>query len=634
MRLHLKISLWTIAILLVVGGISLIALYSLQRRAAIEQFEHMARLLTETILNSLEITMVHNNQQEMREIIGLIKREEMIREVTIYKRGGEVWASSDQKRAVSAREADSLAGVIAERRSLAFEDHGSQEMVVLTPVMNKPVCAPCHAADPPVLGAISVSLRTEQIAQQLRRSTQLLAALVGFAFLFALGMLNLLLGRFVLDPLSTLAGTVRQIAGGQYHARTEVRRDDELGTLARSVNEMAERIEHSTAALNTQIGDLTQRLTSLGIFGRALTEAADLSVAMQEMAQGLAGVLRADLAAIYLHEEGRLRLVHRWGEASLPEWIEVSDTTVGAALVRRRVVQSSSLDRAVAAPPGVEVALAAPLLSKDRRLGVLLVGRDAAWPFSDADASLLATLSDQLAIAMENVRLFQEVRAKEAARGELLSKIITAHEDERRRIARELHDEVSQSLTGVMISITAAEGMRDPDALRKKLDDLYASAEATLAEVGKIVHDLRPTALDDLGLVSAVRLQARNLLEASGVRLTFEAAGFGHRRLPQAVEATAFRVAQEALTNIARHARASAATVSLRLREGILTVLVEDNGVGFDPAQTSRMGRRVGILGMEERASLIGGRLRIHSQPGQGTRVELTVPVEEMGYRV
>jgi len=524
MRLHLKISLWTIAILIVVGGISLFSLYSVQRRAAIEQFEHMAGTLTETILNSLEITMAHNNQEEIREIIGLIKREQMIRDVTIFTRAGKVWASTDRHGDMPAREAETLAGVIAERRPLTVEDDGNRELVVMTPVMNKPACGPCHTADPPVLGAISVSLRTAQITEQLRRSTQLLAALVGFAFLFALGMLNLLLGRFVLDPLSTLAGTVRQIAGGQYHARTEVRRDDELGTLARSVNEMAGRIEHSTAALNTQIGDLTQRLTSLGIFGRALTEAADLSVAMQEMTRGLAGVLRADLAAIYLCEEDRLHLVQRWGDGALPEWIEVADGTVGAALVQRRVVQSPSPDHAVAPPAGMEVVLAAPLLSKDRRLGVLVVGRDTAWPFGDADASLLATLSDQLAIVMENVRLFQEVRAKEAARGELLSKIITAHEDERRRIARELHDEVSQSLTVLMISITAAEGMRDPDALRKKLDSLYASAEATLAEVGKIVHDLRPTALDDLGLVSAVRLHARNLLEASGVRLAFDAA--------------------------------------------------------------------------------------------------------------
>jgi signal transduction histidine kinase len=630
MRLHLKISLWTVAILLVVGGISIYALYSFQRRAAITQFEHMAQTLTETILNSLEITMIHNNQEEMREIIRLIKREEMIRDVTIYARDGRVWASTDRQGAVPDGEAETLAGVIAERRALAVDRGHTGELVVITPVANKTDCRPCHAADPAVLGAVSVALQTAPVTDQLRRSAQWLAALVGFSFLFALGMLNLLLGRFVLDPLATLAGTVRQIAGGQYHARTEVRRDDELGSLAQSVNEMAGRIEQTTAALNTQIGDLTQRLTSLGIFGRELTDASDLSVAMDAMTRGLPGVLQADLAAIYLWENGRLRLVHQSDATPLPEWIEVADATVGAAVEQRRAVQSPVPDHHITRPGRLETVLAVPVQAKERRLGLLLVARRTAWPFAEADVSLLAAMADQLATSMENVRLFQEVRAKEAARGDLLSKLITAQEDERRRIARELHDEVSQSLTSLMMNLTAVEAVRGSAALRERLHRIYASAEATLNEVGKIIHDLRPTTLDDLGLVSAVRVHARNLLGTAGVKLTFETSGFGHRRLPPAVEATAFRVAQEAITNVARHARASAAAVSLRLQDGTLTLLVEDNGTGFDPDQTlaRRDGRGAGLLGMQERAALIGGALEVESRPGRGTRVRLNVPVE------
>src|SRR3972149_12098257 len=127
MRLHLKIALWPTAILIVVGGISLFSLYSVQRRAAIEQFEHMAGTLTETILNSLEITMAHNNQEEIREIIGLIKREQMIRDVTIFTRAGKVWASTDRHGDMPAREAETLAGVIAERRPLTVEDDGNRE---------------------------------------------------------------------------------------------------------------------------------------------------------------------------------------------------------------------------------------------------------------------------------------------------------------------------------------------------------------------------------------------------------------------------------------------------------------------------------------------------------------------------
>jgi two-component system sensor histidine kinase UhpB len=184
-----------------------------------------------------------------------------------------------------------------------------------------------------------------------------------------------------------------------------------------------------------------------------------------------------------------------------------------------------------------------------------------------------------------------------------------------------------------MIRLTAAQEAAGAGELRARLEAIYASAEATLDEVGKLIADLRPTALDDLGLVPAVRMHARNLLEAAGVRLAFEAHGFGQRRLPAAVEATAFRVAQEAITNIARHARARAAAVSLRLQDGTLTVVVEDDGVGFDPAGALRPGPGggAGLLGMRERATLIGGDLEIAARPGAGTRVRLTVPVERRG---
>ncbi|MDR7483994.1 MAG: histidine kinase [Armatimonadota bacterium] len=627
MRLHLKISLVTVAILLAVGGMSVYALYAFQRRAAMEQFEHMAQTLTTTILNSLEITMVRNNQEEMREIIRLIQREAMISDVTIYRRTGAVWASGERALPPTGRVADAVACAIANCRQVTIETE-AHDLVVITPVENKPACGACHATAPRVLGAIGVSLRMEPIVGRLRRSAALLAALVGFALLFALGMLNLLLGRFVLDPLASLVATVQQVAGGAYQARAPVRRRDELGALARSINEMAERIEHYTAALSTQIGDLTRRLISLGIFGRALTEASDLPAALEEMAHGLRDVLRADVVGVYLADDRGFRLAHRSGEGPLPEAVSPDEGVIGAAAAQDRPVQvpGGVLEGGNGVPRAV---LAASLRSKEGVLGVLAAARRASWPFADADGGLMANLAGQMAIYMENVRLFQEVREKEANRAELLSKLITAHEDERRRIARELHDEVSQSLTGLMMAITAAESLPS-DALRSRLAAIYATAEATLEEVRKIIHDLRPTMLDDLGLVSAVRVCARNLLEASGIRLTFDASGFGTRRLPAAVESTVFRVAQEAITNIARHARASAAVVVLRLSEGVLVLAVEDNGVGFDPGQVlgGREGRGVGLLGMQERAALVGGRLAIESSPGGGTRIRLTVPLE------
>ncbi|MDR7487165.1 MAG: hypothetical protein QN187_17805, partial [Armatimonadota bacterium] len=122
MRLHLKISLWTIGILLVVGGVAIYALNAFQRRAAHGQIQHMAQLLTSTILNSLEITMIHNNQEEMREIIRLVKREETLRDVTIYSRNGSVWVTAGPDRIVRSCEAEALHQAIATRRSVTVED--------------------------------------------------------------------------------------------------------------------------------------------------------------------------------------------------------------------------------------------------------------------------------------------------------------------------------------------------------------------------------------------------------------------------------------------------------------------------------------------------------------------------------
>lgn len=259
----------------------------------------------------------------------------------------------------------------------------------------------------------------------------------------------------------------------------------------------------------------------------------------------------------------------------------------------------------------------------------MVVARVEDRPFERPDLVLLQTVATQLAIAIENVRLFGECREKEQLRGKLLSRLISAHEDERFRIARELHDEVSQSLTGLMMRLNAAEEALPSEQAAPVLAGIRGVAEATLEEVRKIVFDLRPTLLDDLGLIPAVRHYAKNLLEPAGVQVRFQAQGFGQQRLPAAIETTVFRIAQEAVTNIARHAHARTATVSLERVGEVVRLTVTDDGVGFDAGEARRdpERRRLGIIGMEERVSLLGGRLRITSQTAQGTAVWMELPV-------
>jgi len=628
-RLHLKITLWIVIIFLGVGGTSIYALLLFQRAAGLQQFETMAQTLTETILHSLTTTMVNNNPTEMREIIRHIERAPMIERVAIYGIDSRVWASSDPGEVGAVRPSSLLAQVIATGTPRTEELPGAKELVVLTPIPNRAECQSCHSSDPRILGATVVSLGTDRVESHLRSSARLLTGLVGFTFLLALGTLSVLLGRFVLDPLSDIVSTVRRISRGDYGARSAVQTSDELGMLASAFNDMSGRIERFTRQQSEQIEDLTRRLSTLTIFSQSLAEGVELGDALCEAASVFREIVRADACGIYRLDAGQVVLMAAAGETAL-----LADR--GAQTVRR----AAALGQPVSYPGGpAEVqeaaltgaGLAVPVRTKERTFGGLLVARSDSAGFEATDLTLFVTVAGHLATALENLRLYNEVKDKERLRGELLSRLIHAHEEERFRIARELHDQVSQSLTGLTMSLTAVEeaGAADADRVRAAITSVRGVAEGTLEEVRKIIFDLRPTLLDDLGLIPAVRHYAKTLLEAQGMEVRFQATGFGQRRLPSAVETTVFRVAQEAITNVARHSHARVVAISVTLPDGVVRLQVGDDGVGFDAtvllASSGR--RRLGIAGMEERVTLLGGRLEICSGIGEGTVVTMIVPV-------
>ncbi|WP_242352490.1 MULTISPECIES: sensor histidine kinase [Anaeromyxobacter] len=220
-----------------------------------------------------------------------------------------------------------------------------------------------------------------------------------------------------------------------------------------------------------------------------------------------------------------------------------------------------------------------------------------------------------------------QVRERDADRGQLLSKVITAQEDERKRIARELHDETTQSLAVLAMGLEAAQ-----DAMRAgktpRLDEVKAVAVRTLEDVHRLILDLRPSVLDDLGLFSAIRWYAERSLETRGISVRCE---FGEldRRLPPELETALFRMCQETMSNVARHAQATAVLVQVGVEGDQLQIEIEDDGRGFDvEAAARREGRRPwGLLGIRERAEILGGSARIDSAPGKGTRVQVRVPL-------
>jgi signal transduction histidine kinase len=216
-------------------------------------------------------------------------------------------------------------------------------------------------------------------------------------------------------------------------------------------------------------------------------------------------------------------------------------------------------------------------------------------------------------------------------RGELLRLVISTQEEERRRIARGLHDEISQALTSLAVNLEAVAYALplDTDEVKARLKGIQSIAISTLDEIHKVIWELRPTLLDDLGLIAAVEWLAETHLEAAGVKVHLETAG-AERRLPNNVETAIFRIIQEAVTNIIRHANAESACISLEFEEASVRVHIEDDGGGFDideAMSATRGGRGLGLLSMKERAELLSGILKIKSQPGQGAQIDLEIPV-------
>ncbi len=241
-----------------------------------------------------------------------------------------------------------------------------------------------------------------------------------------------------------------------------------------------------------------------------------------------------------------------------------------------------------------------------------------------------ATLERRVASRTAELQnLYAELKDRDARRAELVRKLLSAQEDERRRIARELHDETCQTVTALAVGLDTVRRASSPAEASAKLEDARALASRTLDGLHRVIFDLRPSVLDDLGLASAVRWWAARHLAPAGIAARLEIENL-EDRLPPTVEIPVFRAVQEALTNVVRHSGAKTVLVQMSREPGLLRVDVEDDGKGFAPedvAIPSETGQGLGLLGMRERIEILGGTLTLDSSPGAGTHVAFTVPI-------
>jgi signal transduction histidine kinase len=241
-------------------------------------------------------------------------------------------------------------------------------------------------------------------------------------------------------------------------------------------------------------------------------------------------------------------------------------------------------------------------------------------------------------LAAANASLRAEIETRESAEAshrELLQRLTTAQEDERRRIARDLHDQMGQHLTALGLGLRMVKDeCPDPSPARDRLKELQSLTDLIGRDVHQLALTLRPTALDDLGLHAALANCAERWSEKSGIDVDFQVVGPDVGRMPEVAETALYRVVQESLTNVYRHARAKRVSLVLQRRKDQAVVVVEDDGVGFDAESVTvpaREGGQLGLLGMRERVALVGGTLTIESTPGRGTTVIARVPLSPAG---
>jgi signal transduction histidine kinase len=229
-------------------------------------------------------------------------------------------------------------------------------------------------------------------------------------------------------------------------------------------------------------------------------------------------------------------------------------------------------------------------------------------------------------------QLNRDLRQREELLGELLNQVVSAQEHERERVARELHDGTGQILTGLGLGLAAARDSieSNPQLALRQIEELKKLNAQALAELRLLIRDLRPSVLDDLGLVPALQNQVRQFEDFSGVKTDFAIEG-KRRRLQPELETVIFRIGQEALTNVAKHANAESVEVKLSFNENCLKLTVKDDGQGFKRSEVMAPGDKErsawGLLGIQERVAIVGGVCFIISEPGKGTTIHATIPV-------
>jgi signal transduction histidine kinase len=397
--------------------------------------------------------------------------------------------------------------------------------------------------------------------------------------------------------------------------------------------------------LESQLLRRHHQLLALSHISSAISGLQDLDTILRITLDNVLKLINSDIGGILLLDEETNTLYYRVQRGLSPKYAEEMRMPIGEGIAgsvassgESVVLEDISKDPRAAYPDlisreGLRGFASIPLKTKDRVIGVMNIASHVANRFAADDVSLLSSIGDYLGTAIEQARLYDRLTRASERYQTLLQHALTAQEQERKRIARELHDETSQAITSLTLSLQAIMGMAEMKGIGDSefleiLKATHSYAVHAGNEIIKLMKELRPTLLDELGMPAAIHRYAKDTLHAKGINVTAEFTG-AEQRFPPEVEVTLFRVAQGVIGNILEHSEAKNASIKLECNASECVLRIEDDGIGFDVSKLTRVdpsGRGAGVFTMKERVSLVGGNCHIESRPGRGTKVVVKVP--------
>ena len=443
------------------------------------------------------------------------------------------------------------------------------------------------------------------------------------------------LSRLLIYPLHQTLNVIREIEAGNVDARVPIWANDEIGQVQMAFNQMTAQLEQA----NGQLKELNQRLLAVNNLAQEVSLSQNTEAVLDVALDYAISLLKSDIATFF-HVDGsaeNVKLITHRGEVPA-DFLDIIRTQKLDSTPMQYVISTnetlfingleskehlSSEIKALLMRFGIDHVAFTPIQISGKTLGSFNLARRTGNPFDQDDLTILESIGKLIGFGLTNVQLLDGLKHKEVELRRALLRSVELQEEERKRLARELHDETSQALTSILIRLRLLQDEQDLETINDRINGMRYLTAQTIEELRRIAMDLRPAMLDSLGIVPALRWLIQRTEELTGIAIGFTAPAEGERFSAE-IELTLYRISQEAITNAIRHGEASKIEVILERGPYAIWLVVQDNGKGFDP-QIFDPG--LGMVGIRERVELVNGLFSIETSPGSGTRLWVEVRV-------